>query len=200
MSNYRPVARTGESHEPPTPVPRREWRWHWCMPEIGPEHQDDRMAAIRDLAALTPAELRPGADDATTVREAKDWTGAVTRIVGAVALLMMLSIVDANVEAALACSVSDIQIKQANLVHSGSGGQFSTVVGELVNGCSEATGVQLHITLRDATGRIIATGDPWPAGMHNIPPQRPYAFTVNAAEDGGGADRLKVDVTEVIRW
>jgi hypothetical protein len=124
----------------------------------------------------------------------------MSRIVGAAALLMMLPLLDANVEAALACSVSDIQIKQANLVHRGSGGQFSTVVGELVNGCSEATGVQLHITLRNATGRIIATSDPWPAGMHNIPPRSPYVFTVNAAEDGGGADSLKVDVTDVVQW
>ena len=50
-------------------------------------------------------------------REAKDWTGAVTRIVGAVSLLIMLSLLAVNVEAALACSISDIQIKQANLVH-----------------------------------------------------------------------------------
>lgn len=193
----------------PPPFPRRHWSGR-LIRLAGPAalgaswlplgYQGGWIAAIRGLAAPASARILSNVQNATSVREAKDWRGAVTRIVGAIALLTMLPLLDANVKAALACAVSDIQIKQANLVHRGSGGQFSTVVGELVNGCSEATGVQLHITLRDATGRIIATGDPWPAGVHNIPPQRPYAFTVNAAEDGGGADSLKVDVTEVIRW
>jgi hypothetical protein len=133
-------------------------------------------------------------------REAKYWIGVVTRIVGAVCLLIMLSLLGANTEAALACSISDIQIKQANLVHRGSGGQFSTVVGELINGCSEATGVQLHITLWDATGRVIATSEPWPAGTHNIPPHSLYAFTVNAAEDGGSSDSMQVEAIDVRQW
>src|ERR1700722_3619839 len=113
---------------------------------------------------------------------------------------MMLSLLGAHVQAALACSISDIQIKQANLVHRGSGGQFSTVVGELINGCSQATGVQLHITLWDATGRGIATSEPWPAGTHNIPPHSLYAFTVNAAEDGGSSDSMQVEAIDVRQW
>ena len=132
-------------------------------------------------------------------REAEVWTWTVTRIVGAVAFLMMLSLLGAHVQAALACSISDIQIKQANLVHRGSGGQFSTVVGELINGCSEATSVQLHITLWNA-GRVIATSEPWPAGTHNIQPHSLYAFTVNAAEDGGSSDSMQVEAIDVRQW
>jgi hypothetical protein len=97
---------------------------------------------------------------------------------------------------AIACSISDIKIKQADLVHNG---HSSTVVGELINGCGEATGVQLHITLRDSAGEVISTDDPWPAGTHNIPPHSGYAFTVNA-EERRPAVSLHVDVTEVRQW
>jgi hypothetical protein len=71
--------------------------------------------------------------------------------------------------------------------------------GELINGCSEATSVQLHITLWDA-GRVIATSEPWPAGTHNIQPHSLYAFTVNAAEDGGSSDSMQVEAIDVRQW
>jgi hypothetical protein len=79
---------------------------------------------------------------------------------------------------ASSCSISDIKIKRADLVRQSI--PNSLVIGELVNGCDEAIGVQLHITLRDSTGRVVSTDDPWPAGIHNIPPHSSYAFTVNA--------------------
>jgi hypothetical protein len=59
--------------------------------------------------------------------------------------------------------------------------------------------VQLHITLRDSAGKVVSTGDPWPAGVHNIPPHSRYAFTVNADEPRPAAS-LQVDVTEVHKW
>jgi hypothetical protein len=74
-------------------------------------YQGDWIAAIRDLAAPASAEVPSDAQNATSVRDAKDWRGAVTRIVGAVALFTMLPLLDANVKAALACAVSDTQIK-----------------------------------------------------------------------------------------
>jgi hypothetical protein len=98
-----------------------------------------------------------------------------------------------------ACAISDIQIKSANIVRQGSSGQFSIIVGELSNSCGDAIGVQLHITLRDRDGKVISTSDPWPAGIHNIPPRSTYAFTVNAAENRP-ADSVQVEVTEVRRW
>lgn len=98
-----------------------------------------------------------------------------------------------------ACSAADIQIKQADLVRNSAGGEFSTVVGELVNDCDDATGVQLHITLRDQAGKVISTSDPWPASTHNIPAHSTYAFTVNA-DERQPADKVQVDVTEVRKW
>lgn len=101
--------------------------------------------------------------------------------------------------ASRACSVSDIQIKQADIVRDSAGGQFSTVVGELVNGCEDAVGVQLHITLRDRSGRVISTSDPWPASIHNIPAHTAYAFTANA-DESRPAEKVQVDVAEVHKW
>jgi hypothetical protein len=92
-----------------------------------------------------------------------------------------------------------MQIKQADLVRTGSQGQFSLIVGELINGCDDAVGVQFHITLRDNAGKVVSTSDPWPAGTHNIPPHSTYAFTVNA-EEPRPASSVKIDVTEVRKW
>jgi hypothetical protein len=81
------------------------------------------------------------------------------------------------------CSISDIQIKQATLVHRGSKSQFSLIVGELYNGCGAATGVRLHVTLRDKAGQVISASNPWPAGSNNIPPKSSYSFELPAEED-----------------
>lgn len=113
---------------------------------------------------------------------------------------MMIPLSLGYISAAFACSVSEIQIKQATLVHRGPSGRYSVVVGELFNGCSDAAGVQIHITLRDKAGQVISTGDSWPAGTHNIPPHTSYSFTVNADEEGRPAERLQVEVTEVHKW
>lgn len=117
-----------------------------------------------------------------------------TILAALVGLLMAFSMSEV-----LACSVSDIQIKQATLVHRGSGGQFPVIVGELYNGCSEATGVQLHTTLRDKAGQVISSSDPWPASTHNIPPKSSYAFELNASEDRPVAT-VQVEPSEVKVW
>lgn len=113
-------------------------------------------------------------------------------------LITVLILISASTEAVRACSLSDIQIKRANIVRQEPSGPFPVVIGELVNGCDEATGVQLHITLRDNEGQVVSTSDPWPAGVHNIPPHSLYACTLYAdADDDRPADSLQVKVTEV---
>lgn len=74
----------------------------------------------------------------------------------------------------VACSPSDIKIKQADLIV---GPYGYRVVGELVNDCTEAIGVELHITLRDSvTGKVVTSTTDWPAKTNNIPPHSAYAF------------------------
>jgi hypothetical protein len=73
------------------------------------------------------------------------------------------------------------------------------IVGELVNKCGDAIGVQLHITLRDRVGKVVSTDDAWPASTHNIPPNKPYGFTISVDEPRP-ADKLQVEVTELRRW
>jgi hypothetical protein len=73
-----------------------------------------------------------------------------------IAFLVIAPFLVSTGRTAIACSISDIKIKQAELVHNG---HSSTVVGELINGCGEATGVQLHITLRDSAGGVISTDE-----------------------------------------
>jgi hypothetical protein len=97
------------------------------------------------------------------------------------------------------CSVSDIQIKQATLIHRGSKGQFPTIVGELYNGCSEATGVQLHTTLLDKAGQVISARTEWPASTRNIPPRSLYAFELLVDEDRPAAT-VQVEPVEVKVW
>ena len=100
-----------------------------------------------------------------------------------------------------ACSIGDIKVKQADLVRQSPSGLL-IVVGELVNGCADATGVRFHITLRDSAGKVVSADDPWPAGTDNIPPHSSYAFTLNADEPRPDrpAVSLQVDVAEVHKW
>jgi hypothetical protein len=120
-------------------------------------------------------------------------------IIAIVAALAMATLSTAQA----ACSISDIQIKQATLVHGGSKGQFSWIVGELYNGCSAATGVRLHVTLRDKAGQVVFSSHPWPAGTNNIPPKSPYSFELpgDATED---RDRpavvVQVEPENVMAW
>lgn len=103
-------------------------------------------------------------------------------------------------DAAAACELSDIQIRQADLVRNGPEGLYSTIVGRIVNGCGEAIGVQLHVALWDRAGNVISTDDPSPAGITNIPPYSTYAFTLNAPEETRPAAKLQIDVEQVKKW
>lgn len=120
------------------------------------------------------------------------------RAILAAAMLLLLS----SSYTVYVCSVSDIKIKQADIVRKGSMGQFTYVVGELANACNDATGVQLHITLRDSAGKVVVTSDPWPAGTHNIPAHTNYGFSLGVDDEleHPPADRVEVDVTQVSKW
>lgn len=100
---------------------------------------------------------------------------------------------------AWSCSLSDITITQANIVHKSESLISTKVVGELLNKCGDPIGVELHTTLRDRAGTVVSTDDSWPASVHNIPPGQPYGFTITVDEPRP-ADKLEVDVIEVHKW
>jgi hypothetical protein len=83
---------------------------------------------------------------------------------------------------ALACSPSDIKIKQADLVRE-EPSQILTAVGEFVNNCADPVFVRFHITVRDRSGRVVASNDSWPSGDEPVPAHGSYAFDLNAADE-----------------
>lgn len=101
--------------------------------------------------------------------------------------------------AGLACSPSDIQVKQASWVRKGSGQQFLRVVGEIVNHCADATGVQLKAVFRDGSGNVVTTTEFWPASIRNIPAGSAYAFE-QPADGDRPVTALELNVIETRRW
>ena len=84
--------------------------------------------------------------------------------------------------AAFACSPSDIEMKQADLVRQ-EPSRYLLAVGEFVNNCADPVFVQFHITVRDRNGRVVASNDRWPAGVDPVPAHSSYAFDLNAADE-----------------
>jgi hypothetical protein len=58
------------------------------------------------------------------------------------------------------------------------------VVGEILNTCSEPTGVQLQFTFRDDDGKVIEVKEMWPASTRNIAPNTSYPFSFPVAITG----------------
>ena len=65
-----------------------------------------------------------------------------------------------------ACRISDITIKQ-NDWRIDSDGDVR-LVGEIINNCSQAVGVELEHVARDADGKVVAHTTHWPASIRNI--------------------------------
>ncbi len=72
-----------------------------------------------------------------------------------------------------ACSTSDIHIKnwKWHVEH-----HYAITVGELTNGCSEPTGVQLQLVFRDGSGDAVDSDEFWPASTNNIAPGASFVF------------------------
>ena len=102
---------------------------------------------------------------------------------------------------AMGCSIADVEIGQAEIIVEN---RATTVVGELTNRCSDATGVRIRITLRDDEGTVLLTGDFWPAGGRNIPARdrRGFTYVVSPADRNPSrrATALTVEVSAVRTW
>lgn len=81
-------------------------------------------------------------------------------VVAAVLLLAPLA-------AHAACSATDFAIKDFKPVI-GAGGRM-ILRGELVNNCAAAAAAQVHIDVKDASGKVLQSRQAWPAGTSNIP-------------------------------
>ncbi|RBP07124.1 hypothetical protein DFR50_12954 [Roseiarcus fermentans] len=100
-----------------------------------------------------------------------------------------------------ACSVADIDVGRAEVIVQG---RATYVVGELANQCSDGTGVQIRLTLRDDEGNVLLTGDFWPASGRNIAAggRRGFTYVVSPAEriPRRRAANVTVEVSAVRKW
>ncbi len=112
---------------------------------------------------------------------------------------LILSILLATPEIGFCCSPSDIQVKQSSWIRKGSNQQFLEVIGEIVNRCADATGVQLQAVFRDGAGRVVTTSEFWPASTRNIPAGGAYAFE-QPADGDRPVSVLELNVIETRKW
>jgi hypothetical protein len=102
---------------------------------------------------------------------------------------------------AMACSTDDIAVERAEVIVEG---RTTYVVGALSNGCSEGTGVLIRITLKDDEGKVVLSGDFWPANLRNIPPRdrRGFTYVVSPADANPKrhATSIAVDIVAVRKW
>lgn len=105
---------------------------------------------------------------------------------------------------AMACSVSDIEIKsmRARFVDPCRTRSCASMQGVAVlrNKCAQAVGVEVKISGYDAKGQVLATRELWPASVRNIPPGE-YEFSLDTWLDYDPAmKRFALSVVSVKRW
>jgi hypothetical protein len=97
----------------------------------------------------------------------------------------------------MGCTNSDVALKQVSWRRENS--EFARVVGELINNCSTATGVQLQAVFRDKDGKVVMTNEFWPASTRNIAGHETYSFST-LTRVGTEAATLNVIILEAHRW
>ena len=95
--------------------------------------------------------------------------------------------------AAVACSPSDITIRQQNWRQHGN--QIN-LVGELLNNCPTKTMVILKAVLRMKSGEIAIVHDFLPAGYRKIDPGQTYAFGDLVIARDVQPDAMQISVIE----
>ena len=91
------------------------------------------------------------------------------------------------------CKTSDIEIRQLDR-------KGTMIIGELVNHCTIPIGIQIQITFRDASGRVVHTDHFWPASTRNVAPEASVPFMWPIPETAAKEDRMIGDIIEVHRW
>ncbi|UPG92811.1 hypothetical protein [Luteibacter aegosomatissinici] len=76
-----------------------------------------------------------------------------------------------------ACTAKDFNIEAfAVKLQQGSGQPRFSMKGQLVNHCAEAAAAQVRIDAKDASGKVMASKQGWPAGTSNIEPGKAVDF------------------------
>lgn len=99
----------------------------------------------------------------------------------------------------LACSPSEIKIKQADWqppIGRGPGDDLVRFIGEVTNTCDEGVNVELHFVFRDDAGKVTGAEDDWVSSV-NIPPRSDYAFS-KVVRAGFDAKTMTVTVEDVV--
>ncbi|UPG88261.1 hypothetical protein L2Y96_12610 [Luteibacter aegosomaticola] len=79
--------------------------------------------------------------------------------------------------ASAACSAKDFSIESfAVKLQQGSGQPRFSMKGQLVNRCPEAAAAQIRVDAKDASGKVLASKQGWPAGTSNIDPGKSVEF------------------------
>jgi hypothetical protein len=102
----------------------------------------------------------------------------------------------ASLNGGTSCSASDFTIK--GLTGTDQYG-YATIVGTIVNNCSEPAGLEVKVTLYNSSGNVVNTEDEWPASVSNIPSHVAYPFKAMLASDSGWT-KYTVSPLEAKRW
>ncbi|MBB3225762.1 hypothetical protein FHW69_000352 [Luteibacter sp. Sphag1AF] len=83
----------------------------------------------------------------------------------------------APLSAHAACASKDFSVDGFSVkVTQGSGQPRFSMKGQLANKCSEAAAAQIRIDAKDASGKVLASKQGWPAGTSNISPGQSVEF------------------------
>lgn len=83
----------------------------------------------------------------------------------------------APLSAQAACAAKDFTIDGfAVKLQQGAGQPRFSMKGNLVNKCAEAAAAQIRIDAKDASGKVVASKQGWPAGTSNIEPGKSVDF------------------------
>jgi NhaP-type Na+/H+ and K+/H+ antiporter len=101
-----------------------------------------------------------------------------------------------------ACNVSNIELDQVNwksLDDNPADMEHNYLVaGQITNKCQHPTGVRIAIVFRDAAGQVLQVERwVWPASIANIPPDKPYPFSIHLQAVNSASVTVTVDETHV---
>jgi hypothetical protein len=93
------------------------------------------------------------------------------------------------------CSTADIEVDRLG---GRIAGDWVHVTGSIINKCALPIGVEIKVTMYDASGGIISSKDIWPASIANIPARSDFPF--EWMDDVSGFKTFDVRVIRVKKW
>jgi hypothetical protein len=111
--------------------------------------------------------------------------------------LLLLSPLAAN-----ACAPTDFAITEFKPQVPASGSTMRLrLAGELANHCASASAAQIRIEAKDASGKVLASKEAWPAGTSNIAPGETAKFDLGRLFRYQSAmETYTVSIVDVRAW